>query len=96
MKSATITAAALVGSTARAPAIPAPAGRRGAILHHGDAEKEFFGAATNNRMEILAAFKGFFEALTRACAVEVVTDFDICATARRAGSRDGRRAARER
>lgn len=54
---------------------PGPGGW-GAILRYGDHEKEFSGGealTTNNRMEILAAIKGL-EALSRSCAVEVVTD----------------------
>jgi ribonuclease HI len=54
---------------------PGPGGW-GAILQHGDQEKELWGgelATTNNRMELMAAIQAL-EALKRPCKVELHTD----------------------
>ncbi|MFC6635410.1 ribonuclease HI [Microbulbifer taiwanensis] len=54
---------------------PGPGGW-GALLVHGDAEKELFGGeahTTNNRMELLAAIKAL-EALRQPCRVDLHTD----------------------
>jgi ribonuclease HI len=54
---------------------PGPGGW-GAILRHGEVEKELFGfekPTTNNRMELMAAIQGL-EALKRPCTVRVHTD----------------------
>ena len=62
---------------------PGPGGW-GAILRFGDREKELCGgeaATTNNRMELTAAIMAL-EALTRPCAIDLYTDFAICARRR--------------
>lgn len=54
---------------------PGPGGW-GAILIHGDTQRELYGAepdTTNNRMELMAAIAGL-EALKRPCTVVLVTD----------------------
>jgi ribonuclease HI len=54
---------------------PGPGGW-GAILIHGQSEKEICGgepATTNNRMELMAAIRAL-EALTKPCRVELHTD----------------------
>ena len=54
---------------------PGPGGW-GAILRHGDTEKELSGGAaetTNNRMELTAAIEAL-EALKRPCTVRIYTD----------------------
>jgi len=54
---------------------PGPGGW-GAILRHGDREKELYGferETTNNRMELMAAIQAL-EALKRPCEVTVTTD----------------------
>jgi ribonuclease HI len=54
---------------------PGPGGW-GAILRHGDTEKELFGGeadTTNNRMELMAAISAL-NALKTACKVELYTD----------------------
>ncbi len=54
---------------------PGPGGW-GAILQHGDNEKELSGGAaetTNNQMELMAAISGL-EALNRSCQVSLYTD----------------------
>ena len=54
---------------------PGPGGW-GVVLRYGDAEKEIWGGeamTTNNRMELTAVIRGL-EALSRHCAVRVVTD----------------------
>ena len=54
---------------------PGPGGW-GAILRHGETEKELSGgdpATTNNRMELMAAIAGL-EALKRPCRVRLYTD----------------------
>ncbi len=54
---------------------PGPGGW-GAILRHGDREKELKGSealTTNNRMELTAAIRAL-EALTRPCRVDLFTD----------------------
>lgn len=54
---------------------PGPGGW-GAILQHGDREKELYGAekeTTNNRMELMAAIRAL-EELKRPCDVTLTTD----------------------
>jgi ribonuclease HI len=54
---------------------PGPGGW-GAVLHHGDKEKELWGGelqTTNNRMELMAAIQAL-EALKKPCRVELHTD----------------------
>ena len=54
---------------------PGPGGW-GAVMHHGENEKELWGgelATTNNRMELMAAIQAL-EALKRPCKVELHTD----------------------
>ena len=54
---------------------PGPGGW-GAVLRHGNTERELLGGepvTTNNRMELTAAIMAL-EALTRACAVDLHTD----------------------
>lgn len=54
---------------------PGPGGW-GVVMRYKDSEKTLYGAekeTTNNRMELMAAIKGL-EALSRNCAVTVVTD----------------------
>jgi len=54
---------------------PGPGGW-GAILRHGETEKELYGfesPSTNNRMELMAAIQGL-EALKRPCTVNIHTD----------------------
>ena len=65
---------------------PGPGGY-GAILTYGDHRRELSGGfrlTTNNRMELMGAIKGL-EALTRSCAVTLVSDSEYLVNSLRKG-----------